>query len=240
MKKGIVLSVDDDEGLQIVLKQYLETDGYSVVTANSGEQLAEKLKSISPNIILLDLVLPGADGTSLISFIRSQSQVPIIVVSGKHDTTEKIICLEVGADDYLTKPFEMRELSARIKAALRRQDNQEQSGIVGSSLNDDIKSKITFGSFVLDLGQFQVFDNKDNSLDLTTGEFKLVEALVNAPNRALSREHLFELTRDGDYDTFDRAIDIQVGKIRKKLGIENKNLFRTVRGVGYMYCPPNN
>ena len=241
MDKGVVLSVDDDEGLQVVLKQYLEGEGYSVVTAGNGAQMAEKLDSVNSNIILLDLVLPDADGISLIGQIRAKTSAPIVVVSGKSDTTEKIVCLEMGADDYITKPFEMRELSARIKAALRRTQ-------VSSGNNDDAvpaadaqtpqKEKIEFGGFILDRNQFQLFDTKGRSFDITTGEFELLEALVLAPHRALSREQLFERTRDGEYDSYDRAIDIQIGRIRKKLGENGSNIIKTVRGVGYMFCPP--
>lgn len=237
MNKGIILSVDDDEGLQVVLKQYLENDGYSVVAAKNGHELEEKLKTINPSVILLDLVLPDTDGTNLISQIRSNHQTPIIVVSGKHDTTEKIVCLEMGADDYLTKPFEMRELSARIKAALRRINNENDKPAPATSFTNGASSKIEFGPFTLDRDQFQVFDKAGNSLNVTTGEFKLIEALVMSPNRVLSREQLFEITRDGNYDIYDRAIDIQIGKIRKKIGPEQSKLIKTVRSVGYMYSP---
>lgn len=237
MNKGIILSVDDDDGLQIVLKQYLENDGYSVVAAKNGYELEEKLKTIIPGVILLDLVLPDTDGTSLISQIRAKHQTPIIVVSGKHDTTEKIVCLEMGADDYLTKPFEMRELSARIKAALRRIDRESNIPVSTVGLSNGVSPKIEMGSFILDRNQFQIFDQKGNSLNITTGEFQLIEALVMSPNRALSREQLFELTRDGNYDIYDRAIDIQIGKIRKKMGPEGSKLIKTIRGIGYMFCP---
>lgn len=234
MNKGIVLSVDDDERLQIVLKQYLEGEGYKVITASNGAQLTEKLDSRS-DVILLDLVLPDTDGISLISQIRTKSRTPIIVVSGKSDTMEKVVCLEMGADDYITKPFEMRELSARIKAALRRAPD---SAANESAPSEDKKSKIEFGGFILDRDQFQLFNAKGKSLELTTGEFQMLEALAMAPNRALSRERLFEITRDATYDSYDRAIDIQIGRIRKKLGSSGDSLIKTVRGVGYMFCPP--
>lgn len=236
MNKGIVLSVDDDEGLQTVLRQYLENEGYTVVTASDGSQMTEKLDAVHANVILLDLVLPDADGISLIPQIRMKTQAPIVILSGKSDTTEKVVCLEMGADDYMTKPFEMRELSARIKAALRRAEPVANTNEGAASSAE--KKKINFGPYILDRNQFQVFDKSGNPLEVTTGEFQLLEALVLAPNRALSREHLFELTRDGEFDSYDRAIDIQIGRIRKKLGDDSMDLIKTVRGVGYMYCPP--
>lgn len=238
MDKGTILSVDDDEGLQVVLKQYLESEGYVVETANDGAQMAEKLDSVNSDVILLDLVLPDADGITLIGQIRAKSQVPIVVVSGKSDTTEKIVCLEMGADDYITKPFEMRELSARIKAALRRVHQAANVNDSAVPNEEEKKEKIEFGSFILDRNQFQLFDSNNKSLEITAGEFELLEALVLAPNRALSREQLFERTRDSEYDSYDRAIDIQIGRIRKKLGANGLDIIKTVRGVGYMFCPP--
>lgn len=238
MSKGTVLSVDDDEGLQVVLKQYLEGEGYTVETASNGLQMMEMLHSINSDIILLDLVLPDTDGIALLGQIRAKSQVPVVVLSGKSDTTEKIVCLEMGADDYITKPFEMRELSARIKAALRRVDSPSNGNYEDASPETPKKEKVEFGGFVLDRNQFQLFDSKDKSLDITTGEFELLNALLSAPNRALSREQLFERTRDGEYDSYDRAIDIQIGRIRKKLGKAGSDIIKTVRGIGYMFCPP--
>ena len=231
MYKGTVLTVDDDDNLQLVIEQYLEGDGYKVVKAGNVQSANDIIGTSQFDIILLDLVLPDGEGLSLITQFRSQSNVPIIVVSGKSDTTEKIICLEMGADDYLTKPFEMRELSARIKAALRRMDTSNDQPANNKSESD----KIQLENWILDRAQYQVLKSDDEPLDLTTGEFQLLEALVLAPNRVLSREQLFELTRDGEYDSYDRAIDIQIARIRKKLGDDNSEIIKTVRGVGYMY-----
>lgn len=236
--KARVLSVDDDENLQTVVSHYLEAEGYGVSTARSGNSLKEVLEQEEyPHIILLDLVLPDTDGLSLLSHIRSRPQkIPVIVVSGKSDTTEKIVCLEMGADDYLTKPFEMRELSARIKAVLRR--GGESGAVAEEAPSDD--EKIFFGSWVLDRSRFQLFDESDNPADLTTGEFKLLDVLVRAAGRVMSREKLFELTRENDYDTYDRAVDIQIGRLRKKLGDDPKTprYIKTVRGAGYMFTAP--
>jgi DNA-binding response OmpR family regulator len=242
MHKGTVLSVDDDEGLQLVLREYLETEGYKVETASSGVQLTDKLNHVSSDIILLDLVLPDADGISLIAQIRAKTSAPILVISGKSDTTEKVVCLEMGADDYMTKPFEMRELSARIKAAMRRTQSPANTAantnVAGAPQEDEQKEDIKFGRFILNRNQLQLFTNEDESLNITTGEFELLERLAMAPNRALSREQLFEATRDGNFDSYDRAIDIQIGRIRKKMGKDGNDIIKTIRGVGYMFCPP--
>jgi len=233
--RATVLSVDDDEGLQTVVTHYLESEGYKTLNAGSGKQLFEVLKEASPSIILLDLVLPDTDGISILAQLRGQKKIPVIVVSGKSDTTEKIVCLEMGADDYMTKPFEMRELSARIKAVLRRAEEIPASVVVA---NEPEAKAIRFGDWVLDKARFQLFDMEGNSAELTTGEYHLLEALADAPNKVLSRERLFELTRASDYDSFDRAVDIQIGRIRKKIGDDPKDpqFIKTVRGVGYMFC----
>lgn len=235
-QKAVILSVDDDKNLQMVLREYLEEDGYKVLGAHSGRELEDKLKGDPFDVVLLDLMLPDAQGLGLITKIRGASSAPIIIVSGKSDTTEKIVGLEMGADDYITKPFEMRELSARIRAVLRRTSHVD----VAAAPANDVKTADTihFKTWRLDRSQYQAFDSKGESLGLTTGEFKLLEALAVSANRALSREHLFDLTRDGKFDTYDRAIDIQIARIRKKLGDDTKtpSLIKTVRGVGYMLC----
>lgn len=240
MGKARVLSVDDDEGLQTVITHFLEEEGYEVFSARSGESLKKMLLTDPPHIILLDLMLPDIDGLSLITHIRSQEQkFPVIVVSGKSDTTEKIVCLEMGADDYLTKPFEMRELSARIKAVLRRNEETashagNENGGTGGGAGG---KRIVFDSWVLDRDRFQLFDDKGQAADLTSGEFRLLDVLVQSANRVLSREQLFELTRQDEYDSYDRAVDIQIGRLRKKLGDDPKSprYIKTVRGAGYMF-----
>ena len=238
MPKATVLSVDDDRNLQTVIRHYLEDDGYKVMAAHSGKDLTDCLgQAAGIDVVLLDLTLPDAEGFSLIPAIRQGSKARIIIVSGKTDTTEKIIGLEMGADDYITKPFEMRELAARIKAVLRR--NQPDAQDNGKDAGADAREKIVFEGWCLDRTQYQLFDHGGQSANLTTGEFKLLEALIMAPNRALTREFLFDLTRDGGaYDSYDRAIDIQVARLRKKLCDDPKApaMIKTVRGVGYMFC----
>lgn len=235
MQKGSILSVDDDQDLQTVVGQYLESDGYKVVTAYDAATALEKLDAVPLDVILLDLVLPDAEGLSLIPQVKNKSKAGVIVVSGKSDTTEKVVCLEMGADDYITKPFEMRELSARIKAVIRRTENQNEQSQDQPQADDKI---VLENDWCLDRSQYQLFDNDNKSVDLTTGEFKLLEALVLSANRALSREHLFDITRGGEYDAYDRAIDIQVARLRKKLKDDTKSpeIIKTVRGVGYMFC----
>lgn len=239
MHKATVLTVDDDQDLQIVMRTYLENQGYQLMTAFSGAETLAKLDTAQPDIILLDLMLPDNDGLSLLTAIRAKTRAPVIVVSGKNETADKIVGLEMGADDYLTKPFEMRELSARIKAVLRRAGENDKPASNDKDAPLAKAKKVGFNGWTLDRQQYQLFDNTNTPSELTTGEFKLLEALVMAPNRVLSREQLFELTRaGGKFDAYDRVIDTQVARIRKKLGDDPATpaLIKTVRGVGYMFC----
>ena len=236
MNRTTVLMVDDDPGLQTVLTHYLESEGYGVLCAASGEELKQKLQVSKPHVVLLDLVLPDTDGFALLGHIRSQYAYPVIVVSGKSDTTEKVVCLEMGADDYMTKPFEMRELSARIKAVLRRAAEREKMAANAPGRAAQEKN-VAFGPWTLDRARLQVVHEDGRSAELTTGEFRLLDTLVSAGGRVLSREFLFDVTRESDYDSFDRAVDIQIGRLRKKLDDDPKKpaLIKTVRGAGYMF-----
>jgi two-component system, OmpR family, response regulator len=239
MTKATVYSIDDDKNLQTVVGQYLEDDGYKVVSAYSAQEVIEGIMNVGADVILLDLVLPDMGGLTLLSKIREKTRVPIIIVSGKSDTTEKVVGLEVGADDYITKPFELRELSARIKAVLRRAEGEKQVKAAPVPTTSNQNEKVyRFNGWRLDCLQFELFDDKNQSAGLTTGEFRLLEAMVTSPNRVLSRDYLFELTREGEFESFDRAIDVQIGRLRKKLGDDPKTpaIIKTVRGIGYMFC----
>ena len=237
MHKGTILSVEDDEHLQFVLGEYLTDDGYHVLFANDFKSAQAQLANTAINVVLLDLVLPDGDGLSLIPALKSSCNAGIIVISGKDDTTEKVVCLEMGADDYLTKPFEMREMSARIKAVMRRLEPATQVAPPQTAPVDRLRLP---NGWILDLSRYQLFDDQSRSADLTTGEFKLLNVLVQSANRVLSREQLFELTRESNasFDIYDRAIDIQIARLRKKIGDTTKppQIIRTVRGVGYMLC----
>ena len=234
MHKETILAVDDDVNFQNVLRCHLELEGYHFLSALNGQELLQSLENATPAIILLDLVLPQDDGLMLLPTIRSRSTAAVIVISGKDKVVDRIVCLEMGADDYLTKPFELRELSARIKSVLRRTVPDNKSGHPSAKEPD----RISFNGWILDRLQYQLFDSAGKSAELTSGEFKLLEAFVMAPNRVLSREQLFEMTRAGDFEAFDRAIDMQIGRIRKKINDDPRNpaLLKTIRGMGYLFA----
>ena len=239
MTKTKVALVDDDEDLRLVVSTYLETDGYEVLQAGTGSELKALLNKEEPDIILLDLMLAGEDGLALIPQIKQKTPAPIIVVSGKTDTTDRVVGLELGADDYITKPFEMRELSARVKANLRRvvkpvQDAQQSESAQQGAITQD---KINFGEWMLDTARLQIRNENGEVQDLTKNEFDLLTTFLRSPNRALSREYLYDSLKEEDYNSFDRAIDVQVTRLRKKLDDEpaKPRYIKTIRGIGYMF-----
>lgn len=243
MNKGRVLCIDDDEQLCEVLIHYLEEAGYDVNSANSVAMAERALREKDYDAVLIDLTLPDGEGLSLISQVKAQSEAGIIVVSGKDETTEKVVCLEMGADDYLTKPFEMRELSARIKAVARRRVATEASQPSQKTDKTPQVEALSFADgWTIDRDAWQMLDSKDEPIDLTTGEFALLDHLVRSAGKAVSREALFARTRDGEYDAYDRAIDIQIGRLRKKIEAHggDADKIKTVRGVGYMYISKPN
>lgn len=233
MKKATILSIEDDPVLQLATVEYLADDGYEVLTAAAAKDIEGLLKKGGIDVILLDLTLPDTDGFSLLTKIRGYTKTPVIIVSGKTDTMEKVVGLEMGAIDYITKPFEMRELSARIKAVLRRAEeiSSETSKNPTPQKTEEI---LRFGDWTLDRRQFQLFGKDGKSVGLTAGEFRLLEVLVLAPNRVLTRDYLYEVTRGDGFGADDRAVDLQISRIRKKMN-DNAELIKTVRGVGYMF-----
>lgn len=236
MKKATILSIEDDRNLQFVIQSFLEDQGYEVLTGNNGKDLLEKIQAVRVDVILLDLMLPDGDGLNLLARLRDYTKAPVIVVSGKDDPTDKILGLEMGADDYIGKPFEMRELYARIKAVLRRVHSEADTAREHGGKQD--AECLSFGPWTMDRATFSVTRNDGESANLTAAEFRLLEILLNSAGRVLSRDQLFELGRGQDYQSYDRAVDIHIARLRKKLGDDPKapHFIKTVRGVGYMFC----
>jgi two-component system phosphate regulon response regulator OmpR len=231
MKKPVVLLVDDHIELRDAVEATLQNDGYDVITAGSARDLQARL-SRHFDIVLLDIGLPDGDGLAQIAKIREHTDVPVIIVSAKSDMTDKVVGLEMGADDYVGKPLPLRELSSRIKAQLRRytlMQEQAKKGAKGGAT-------VAFGSWVLDRNRMQVFTKKGESCNLTAKEFRLLETLVDAANRVLTREQILNHISPDNLDVTDRAVDIQILRIRKKIGDASGDgqAIQTVRGVGYM------
>jgi len=224
-----ILIVDDDLMLCRALARYLKLEGYAVRTATSGREMREHLAAEKPDLILLDLTLPDADGFTLAREIRATSDLAIVILTGKTDTTDKVVGLELGADDYVTKPFSDRELLARIRSVLRR---TAEAGRGASRPQPHIAH---FAGWRLDLESYELTSPAGERVPLTPHEFQLLGALVRHGSRVLTREAILDLVAGRDWSPEDRSVDVLVGKLRKKLESrpEEPRLIETVRSVGY-------
>ncbi len=223
MAKTKILVVDDEESILNLVRAYLEPAGYEVLTAQDGHQGLKAARAFKPDLIVLDIMLPGLDGIELLTILRRESDVYVIMLTAKTEETDKIVGLSVGADDYLTKPFSPRELVARIKAALRRMQS-------GSSAEKP--QTLSFKHIWLNPGSRQVSVN-DTLIELTAIEFDLLKTLAEHNNMVLSREQLLEKVWGYDYYGEIRVVDVHIGNIRQKLG--ELEIITTVRGIGYRF-----
>ncbi len=232
-----ILVVDDDLRLRDLLKRYLTEQGFAADTVPDGSAMERAFTRNRYDLVVLDVMLPTEDGFAVCRRLRgsagAESNIPIIMLTAKGDDVDRIVGLEMGADDYIAKPFNPRELVARINAVLRRQAPLAAPG--APSETDEI---IEFGAFKLNLGTREL--TKDNAaLGMTTGEFGLLKVLVQHARSPLSRDKLTELARGREHDTFDRAIDVQVSRLRRLLGEDpsNPRYIQTVWGLGYVFVP---
>ncbi len=232
--KAKILVVDDDLRLRELLKRYLTEQGYSVAVAADGEAMNRSRARERYDLLVLDLMLPGEDGLTICRRLRGGNDTtPIIMLTAKGDEIDRIVGLEMGADDYLPKPFNPRELLARIQAVLRRQAPLPVPGAPTATAN-----VVEFGGYSLDLSLRRL--SKDGAdVTLTTGEFALLKILVSHPREPLSREKLMELARGREHEPFDRSIDIQVSRLRKLIEPDNAHprYIQTVWGFGYVFVP---
>jgi DNA-binding response OmpR family regulator len=234
MHKSIsILVVDDDQRLCDLLRRYLSREGFRVNTVMSGEQMRRYIKQEMPDLVLLDLMLPDEDGLSLAQELRIHPELGIIILTGKTETVDKIVGLEVGADDYLSKPFQNRELLARIRSVLRRLRVTQNK----SSLPESEISKVYFSDWTLDLGAYELTSPAGNKVHLTTNEFRLLSIFVRSSNRVLNRDRILDMLAEREWTPDDRSIDVLVGKLRKKLQQDENqdNFIKTVRGEGYIF-----
>jgi len=226
-----ILVVDDDAQTRQLIVRYLMENGLKAIGARDATETWEALASVDFDLIVLDIMLPGVSGLDLCREIRQQSRLPIVMLTAKGDETDRIIGLELGADDYLAKPFNPRELLARIKAVLRRcRDSSPRTGI--------ITQRLGFDGWALDLTRRELISPSGVVVELTSGEYDLLVAFVEHPQRPLSRERLLDLTRNRVSVGFDRSIDVQVSRLRRKMeGSDGQPVIKTVRGGGYMFVP---
>jgi two-component system phosphate regulon response regulator OmpR len=238
MEQGYqVLVVDDDPDIRELITDYLATHGYRVTGVDCADAMRAALASQIPDVVLLDIGLPGEDGLSLGRYLREHHDLAVIMVSGAGESVDRIIGLEVGADDYLTKPFDPRELLARIKSVLRRYQHRPAANTPetpGAS-----SRRMAFGQCQLDLDSRELLGPQGESIPLTAAEFDLLQVFAERPNRTLSRDQLLGLTQNREWDPYDRSIDIRIARLRKKIEVnpDKPRTIKTVRGVGYLFVP---
>ncbi len=226
-----ILILDDDAELRGLLEQRLRSHQYDVSLAATGAELRTIMQHTSVDVIILDLMLQGGeDGLSICREIRMGSTVPIIMLTAMSHEADRVIGLEMGADDYLTKPFSDRELIARIKAVLRRQG-------FSATAEQNISEGFKFAGWTLDVQRRELRDPEHALVDLTSGEFDLLTVMAERANRLLSRDLLIELSKGRDADVFDRSIDITISRLRQKIedDVKNPQFIKTIRGKGYIF-----
>ena len=225
--------VDDEPDITSLLANYLQGHGYRVTPLHSGRALMATMAADAPALVLLDLGLPGEDGFTIARQLREHWRCGLVIVTGRGDAVDKVVGLEVGADDYVTKPFDLRELLARIKAVLRRITPADAPAPAAATPRRD---RFRFAAWELDIAARRLSDASGRETALTAGEFDLLSAFARHPGRVLSRDFLLEQTRGRDAAPFDRTIDVQIGRLRKKLEAdpEDPQLIKSVRGAGYI------
>ena len=226
-----VLVVDDDPEICNLLAEYLSTHGYEVAQADCGEAMRAEVERAVPAVVLLDIGLPGEDGLTLARFLRERYDCGIIMVTAADAVVDRVVGLEVGADDYIAKPFDLRELRARLKSVLRRLEARSAQSSPAS------EAHVAVGKCRLDLQSHQLRDAGGREVALTAMEFDLLKALIGHPNQVLSRDQLLTLTRKREWEPFDRSVDILVARLRRKVedDPDRPSAIRTVRGAGYMF-----
>ena len=227
-----ILIVDDDPGIQRLLSRYLTEQGFVTAVAGDGKSMDDFLSKQHPDLIILDLMLPGEDGLSLARRLRVSGNIPIIMLTARGEDVDRIIGLEMGADDYLPKPFNPRELLARIRAVLRRGTTADERNDLSSGEN------LSFGDFNLDLSRRLLFQQGEE-LRLTSGEIELLIVLAQHPNRVLTRDQIMDLLNSGSSDPFDRSIDVRITRLRSKIEPDpaTPRFIRTAWGKGYRFTP---
>jgi len=235
MQEHTILIVDDDREICTMLSDFLQKHNYRVYTAHNSKQMNNILQRHKIDLLVLDIMLPGDDGLEICRKLRKKSAIPIIMASALGDETERIIGLEIGADDYLPKPFNPRELIARIKSLLRRAHGHLHTAIATKKLKSI--PNIKFANWLLNRNKCCLVNADGLTIPLSSGEYNLLLAFIDNPHRTLTRDQLMDITHGRETAPFDRAIDVQVGRLRKKIEKNSKKpkIIITVRGGGYQF-----
>lgn len=230
-----ILVVDDEPEVRLLLRRCFEREGYAVSEAHSGEHLFQILDLRRVNLITLDLGLGGEDGLELARRVRAKRNLPIVMISGKGDTIDRVVGLELGADDYITKPFHLREVLARVRAVLRRYEGTgDNAARTAPDVSPDV---VRFAQWVLDTRRRELRTAAGVEQELTTAEFNLLDIFVKQPGRVLSRDNIMDHLKGTDWSPVDRTIDNLVARLRKKIDQDSDapHLIKTVRGIGYVF-----
>jgi two-component system OmpR family response regulator len=235
MSSGYVLIVEDDADVRRMVAEYLSEHGYTVAQADGGAAMRSEIERSLPDVVLLDVRLPGEDGLTLARYLRERYDVGIIMVTAAGAVVDRVVGLEIGADDYLAKPFDPRELLARLRSVMRRIQAQPAAPASGPHASE----RIAVGRCQLDLTSHQLFDGEGREVPMTAMEFELLKYFVEHPHKVLSRDQILTSTRNRDWEPFDRSIDIRIARLRRKIESDpdNPQAIRTVRGAGYMFIP---
>ena len=234
--KPRILVVDDDSDVRFMLRRYLGRHGFDVEVAEDGARLRALIADGDFDLVVLDLNMPGEDGISLARYLRDNHDVGIIMLTAAAEVVDRIVGLEVGADDYVTKPFEPRELLARIKSVLRRLEHGAPAAPSGVA-----SGRMPFGNCSLDMDARRLFDENGEEIAITSMEYDLLKAFADHPNKVLSRDQLLNLAHNRDWEPFDRSIDIRITRLRRKIEPYpgKPQIIKTVRGAGYVYVVEN-
>ena len=229
--EATILVVEDDTGTRRLIERFLGENGFRVIPARDGREMWETIDGASIDLVLLDIMLPGTSGIDLCRMLRERSRVPVIILSARGSEADRVLGLELGADDYIAKPFSRPELLARIRAVLRR------AAEVPQPIKGGGRAKIGFEGWVLDTGRRELTAADDAVIDLSAAEYDLLLAFIEHPQRVLTRDQLLELARGRVGEVFDRSVDVLVGRLRRKIEREAdaRPLIKTMRGAGYMF-----
>lgn len=230
--KGDILVVDDDPDLRWMVETYLHKHGFRVKTAENGVAMRQLLNDNLFDLVVLDVTMPGEDGFTLARYLREHHDVGIVMLTAANEVMDRVLGLEIGADDYMTKPFEPRELIARIKSVLRRLTASRSASPAAACAH-----RVSFGEYTLDLDSQQLLDKNDDNVRITSMEFDLLKAFAENPDKVLNRDFLLTIAHNRDWDPYDRSIDIRVTRLRRKIETDpsKPQVIRTVRGSGYIF-----
>jgi DNA-binding response OmpR family regulator len=230
-----ILIVDDEPEVRGLLREFFELEGYRVSEARDGREMRAYLERHPASLITLDINLPGQDGFALAREIRATRNVPIVMISGKQDPVDRVVALELGADDFITKPFHLREVLARVRAVLRRY--QHDDAAPQPTPVQPGSDAVAFDGYTLSRSRREVADTSGRVVELTAAEFNLLDLFISNPARVMSRDHIMDRLKGNEWSPFDRSIDTLVARLRKKIegDTEHPRLIKTVRGVGYVF-----